>query len=461
MLPIRKFSARWNEDGGYRAVLRMALPLVFSTGAWSLQQFIDRVFLTWYSSDALAAAAPAGMANFTIFSLLIGIASYISTFVAQYYGANRPERIGRSVWQGLYFSFFATLLVAVIYPFSDELFRFMGHEPAVQAMEITYFRILLLGAPAVVISNVVSGFFSGLSRSWVIFWINSIATLINVVFDYLLIFGKAGLPQMGIDGAAWATVMSAVFSAVVFMALMARPQYARVYGTLRGWRFDPELFRRLLRFGTPNGLQVFLEVLAFTIFLAVAGKIGTAELAATTLAFNINSLAFTPMLGMMTAVSALVGQSLGRERPELAERLTWSALHICLAFFATLSLGYLLAPQLFLRPFLWKAQSASFLEISRVAVILLRFVAVYSLFDAMNMIFSAAIKGAGDTRYVAVTTIRLSWLVLVIPSAVAWRLFHASIYWLWAFVTLYVMALGLVFWRRFVHGPWREMRVIE
>jgi multidrug resistance protein, MATE family len=452
---------RWNDEGGYRAVLRMALPLIFSTGAWSLQQFIDRIFLSWYSPEALAAASPSGMANYTLFSLLIGISSYVSIFVAQYYGANRPERIGRSVWQGLYFSLIATVVAAALYPFCDDLFRAIGHEPVVQEMEIIYFRILLFGAPAVVISNVISGFFSGLGKTWIIFWVNAAATLINIVFDYLLIFGKYGFPEMGIAGAAWATVAAVAVSALAFLATMALPRYAHTYGTLRSWRFDPDLFRRLLRFGTPNGLQIFLEVLAFTIFIIIAGKISTAALAATTLAFNINTLAFTPMLGMMTAVSALVGQSLGRDRPELAERLTWSALHICLAFFATLSLGYVVAPRLFMAPFLWRADSAAFLEITRVSAILLRFVALYSLFDAMNMIFSAAIKGAGDTRYVAITTIRLSWLLVVLPSLVLWYFFHASIYWLWAFFTLYVMGLGLSFLSRFIHGPWREMRVIE
>jgi len=134
----QKINARWNDEGGYRAVMHMALPLIFSTGAWTVQAFIDRVFLTWYSPQALAAAAPSGMANFTLFSLLIGIASYVNTFVAQYHGAGRPERIGRSVWQGIYFSFFAVLIALLIWPLSDDLFRLFGHAPDVQEMEVVY-----------------------------------------------------------------------------------------------------------------------------------------------------------------------------------------------------------------------------------------------------------------------------------------------------------------------------------
>jgi len=461
MRPLANLSARWNDEGGYRAVMRIALPLIFSTGAWSLQTFIDRIFLTWYSPAALAAASPSGMANFTLFSLLIGIASYVNTFVAQYHGAGRPERIGRSVWQGIYFGFFAVVLVLVMWPLADDLFHLFGHAPDVEEMEIVYFRILLLGAPAVVVSNALSGFFSGLGRTWIIFWINLIATLINVVFDYLLIFGKAGFPRMGIAGAAWATVAAGLFPALAFLVLFFLPRYTRTYGTLSGWRFDPGLFRRLLRFGAPSGLQVFLEVLAFTIFLIIAGKIGTTELAATTLAFNINSLAFTPMLGMMTAVSALVGQALGGNRPALAEKYTWSALHICMLFYVGLSIGYVLLPHVVLWPFFRNARSADLLAISCLCVVLLRFVALYSLFDAMNMIFSAAIKGAGDTRYVAVTTIRLSWLIMVVPSLLWWYFLPPSIHALWVFVTLYVVGLGLFFYRRFLHGAWREMRVIE
>lgn len=89
---------RWRSAGGYREVLAMAVPLVLSTGAWSVQHFVDRMFLTWHSPEAIAA----GMLNFTVVSLFMGTAGYVSAFAAQYFGAGRHDRVGPVMWQGIW-----------------------------------------------------------------------------------------------------------------------------------------------------------------------------------------------------------------------------------------------------------------------------------------------------------------------------------------------------------------------
>lgn len=458
LLEIQK---RWSEENGYRVVLKMAVPLILSTGAWAIQQFIDRIFLTWYSPEAIAAALPAGISNFTLFSLLIGTASYVNTFVAQYYGAKRPDRIGLVVWQGIFLTLPAIVLCVLVAPWAEDFFRLMGHDAKVQEQEIIYFRILLYGAPAVVITNAVSGLFSGIGKPWTIVLVDGIATLVNIVLDYILIFGKFGFPEMGIAGAGWATVAGMSVGAGLFLFIMLMPAIRKKFHTARGCRFNETLFRRLVYYGLPSGLQIFLEVSAFTLFIMIIGKVGVDELAATNVAFNINSLAFVPMLGMMTTISTLVGQRLGGDRPDAAERITWSAFHLCFGFFSVLSIGYFFFPQLFLLPYRLGQDPAQARSMELLLPPLLRFVAIYCLFDAMNMTFSAALKGAGDTRFVARTTIKLSWLLMVIPSLVGWYLFHCGLHWLWTFVTLYVTALGLTFFWRFRRGWWRDMRVIE
>jgi multidrug resistance protein, MATE family len=458
---LERWRRRWRDKNGYRVVLRMAVPLVLSTGAWAIQQFIDRIFLSWYSREAVAAALPSGIANFTLFCLFIGTASYVNTFVAQYHGAGRHERVGAIMWQGIYLTVPALLISFAIAPLTPYLFHLMGHEAAVQQQEAIYFRILLFGAPAVVITNAISGVFSGLGRPWIIVLVDAIATLINIVFDYLLIFGKWGFPEMGIAGAAWATVLGMSVAAILFLLLVMRTELRRNFRTWAGRRFNAQLFRRLLHFGLPSGLQIFLEVSAFTVFIMIIGKVGITELAASNIAFNINSLAFVPMFGMMTTISTLVGQRLGRDCPLDAERCTWSAFHLCISFFSVLCIGYFFFPQFFLWPYRISPTAEQGREMTALLPVLLRFVAVYSVFDAMNMSFSAALKGAGDTRFVARTTIQLSWLLMVFPTLIGWYVFSCSIYWLWTFITLYVTGLGIVFWRRFLKGPWREMRVIE
>jgi MATE family, multidrug efflux pump len=461
-MPVfRSLKTRWQEESGYREVLRIAFPLILSTGSWTIQHFIDRVFLTWYSREAIAASMPASMVSWTVTSLFVGTASYINTFVAQYYGAKRFDRIGASVWQGIYLAIIATPIMFIFYPFSDGLFKLAGHHGTVQELETVYFKMLLFGSPFAIIANSISGFFSGRGKTWVVMWTNAAGMVSNIVLDYLLIFGNLGFPEMGIQGAGIATVIATVITAGLFFVFLARPSMNAEFYTIKNWGFDRELFRRLLRYGLPSGLQFVLEILAFTIFIMMVGKIGTRELAASNIAFNINMLAFLPMFGMTLAVSALVGQRLGENRPDSAEKTTWSAFHIGFFYFGILALSYVLTPHLYLFPFTLQSNPEDFQPIARLTIVLLRFVAIYCLFDAANMIFSGALKGAGDTRFVAGASIGLSWVLMIIPCLISIHFFEVGINWLWFFVTLYVCGLGLMLFLRFKRGIWKSMRVIE
>lgn len=459
-----RFKNRWNGESGYRQVLIIAIPLILSTGSWSVQQFVDRIFLTWYSPEAVAAAMPAGLLNFTLMSLFIGIAGYVSTFAAQYYGAGQYERIGPAIWQGIYVSLIGGLVLIATIPFAGPFFRFVGHAPEVQKYEAIYFQILCLGGFANIAASAMSGFFSGRGKTWPVMWANVLGTLVNIIADYLLIFGNFGFPQWGVAGAAIATLLAPITCMVVYIILFTRPQYNHRYHLLKGWRFEKELFMRLMKFGVPSGVQFFLDVAGFTTFLLMVGKIdpnNVSILAATNLAFGVNTLAFMPMIGIGIAVSVLVGQHLGQDRSDLAEKSTYSGFHLTFAYMVFIALLYVLIPNVFLDPFAKNAKPEEFARIRPLAVTLLKFVAVYSIFDTMNIIFASAIKGAGDTKYVMYMIVVVSLSVLVIPSYIALVLFNGSIYVAWTIVSLYVIILGFSFLRRFLGGKWKSMRVIE
>jgi len=461
LVAITSLKQRWTQPAGYREVLQVAFPLILSTGSWSVQLFVDRMFLTWYSPNAIAAALPAGMTNWTLLSFFMGTAIYVSTFVAQYFGAGQKERIGASVWQGIYLAPLSMVFVAPFYPLADSIFALFGHAAEVQKLETSYFRILLYSIPMVVVANATSSFFSGLGKTKVVMWVNFLGLAVNLVLDYIFIFGKLGLPAMGIEGAGWATTISVTITAITFFILMIRPKWQNLYNTLAAWRFDRELFLRLLRFGSLSGFQFLIELLAFTAFISMVGSFGTTELAASNIAFNINSLAFMPMYGLSIAVSILVGQRLGENNTDLAERAAWSGFHLGFAFFAFLAALYMFVPELFLWPFKQGDIHKLSVEIEHLTIALLRFVAIYSLFDAGNMIFAGAIKGAGDTKFIALSYLALSWALLIIPSTLYLYFYKQSIYWLWFFVVVYIAALCFLFLWRFMQGKWKDMRVIE
>ena len=211
---------RWKSEGGYREVLVVAIPLILSTATWSVQHFVDRMFLTWYSSEAIAAAMPAGMLNFSMVSIFMGTAGYVTTFVAQYYGARQFHRIGPALWQGVYVSLLGGLVIVCAIPFAEPVFSLVGHSPLVQQNEVAYFQILCLGGGAYSASYALSGFFSGRGKTWPVLWVNAATTVVNLVLDYALIFGHWGFPELGIRGAGIATVVAGVFSLLMFFVLL-------------------------------------------------------------------------------------------------------------------------------------------------------------------------------------------------------------------------------------------------
>ena len=449
------------NPGGYRDVLRIALPLALSTSSWALLHVTDRMFLSWYSLDAVAAALPGGMTNFCLVSLFLGTANYVNVFIAQYIGANTPHQVGRILWQGIYFSVLSGIVLLGGIPLAPHLFRLVGHEKAVMTMEIQYFRILCLGSGATILSSTLSCFFIGRGKTLVVVVVNLTVAGTNIVLDYAWIFGHWGFPRLGIRGAAYATVVATALGLTLYMSLVFRSRFGERYATASGWKPSFRLFRRLMRFGLPNGMQFLLEMIGFALFVLLVGKISSEALAATNITFNINSLAFTPMLGFAFAVTTLVGQYLGANRPEVAARCANSAFRMTCLYVAVFCLIYMFAPGIFVGLYGGKDNPGQFEAVRKTVALLLKFVAVYSVFDMLNIIYSHAIKGAGDTRFVMWVSVGLSWPLLVVPTYLVCEVFQASVFFAWGFMTLYVIVLGITFYLRFRGGKWKTMRVIE
>jgi MATE family multidrug resistance protein len=363
------------------------------------------------------------------------------------------------MWQALYFSIAAGLAFLGLIPLGGWLVALGGHADQLQHLEVVYFRCLCLSALPMLVLAAVSSFFAGRGDSRTVLGINVVGLAVNGLAAYPWINGRWGFPAWGIAGAGAATLLGTSTSALVALALFFRRRFRSSHRTLAGWRFDPALLRRLLRFGLPNGIFAFLDGLGFTVFLQLIGRQGELELAATSIAFTINLLAVLPIFGLGQSVEVLVGQRLGADQPDLAERTTWTALRLGLVFNGMIALLYALAPLALAEPFHSQSEPAAWELIRGRMPVLLRFMALYTLFDTANLTVSFALRGAGDTRFVTWVAVGLSWPVLVFPAWLAWY-FGLGLYVAWAFLSLYVMSLATVFLLRFRQGKWRSMRVI-
>lgn len=441
-------------------LLKIAAPLIVSNLFFTIQILLDRVMLSKYDTDAMAAAGAAAMVCYPLIGFLQNTVGFATTFVAQYVGARRPEKVGPIVNQAILLGLATGGVLVALAGFVPELIGLVGHEIRLQYLEATYGYWMAVAALPLVVTAAVVSFFAGRGETVKVVAINAAGTVVNGVLGYGLIFGRMGLPTMGINGAGLALAVGCGASAVMALGLYWQPRYDIVYHTLRGLAFEPRLCRRLLRYGVPNGLGWAMDMIVWTLFTVFIGWLGAGPLAATMLVFNINASFLIPMLGIAQAVSVLVGQRLGENRPDLAERITW--IGYILAASVMTSLGIMVAcfPNGLLAVFEAQSASETWAETARLVPTLLVFVAVYTFFDSTQIVLSFALRGAGDTLFVTVFMLIVGFGLVVFPAAyVCWN--GWSLYWVWGIATTYLAVLAVGFFLRFRHGRWRMMRVIE
>lgn len=440
-------------------LLQIALPLIISTGFFSLQLFIDRTLLFAYSSDSAAAAMSAGTAFWTMICFPTGLIGYVYVFVAQYYGAKREERIGVAVWQAFWLTLCITPFFVIGWWLMPKLFIFSEHPENIISLETSYFRWMILAAPSTVLTAAMAGFFSGLGKTTVVMATDILCTLINVVLSIVLVFGIGPFPEMGIDGAALATVISSWVHIPILGIAMFRPKNISQYGLL-SWGWDRELIWRMIRYGWPAGVQMLSEAGAFFIIMLKVGKLGELPAAATTLALGVNILAFVPMMGLSQALGVLVGQHLTEGKVELAVRTVRTCLLISAIYTTAFAFVYWFFPDQVLAIYSMTAKVEQFAMIEPLVKPLLVFIAIYCILDGFQIVFVGAIKGAGDTFYVLMGTMLTSAAAIAF-GIIGGQIWGESLNWWWIVITLWVIAMMIAFGIRYWLGYWKKMRVIE
>lgn len=445
----------------YGQVIRVSLPLVVSMGATTVMEFTDRVFLGNYSLEALAAALPASITSFLFTAFFMGVSGYANVFIAQYTGARDHRGVGASLWQGIYFSISGAVCMGLLSFAAAPLFSLAGHAPGVQVLEIRYFRILCLGTGFMLAGSTLSCFFSGRGLTRPVMVIHITGTLFNIPLDYALINGLWLFPELGITGAGIATVASWALVAILLALLVFTKANNRQFHVWRARRFDPVLFARLMKYGLPGGVHFFLDILAFTFFILMVGRLGQHELAVTNAVISINSLAYMPVFGFSMGVSTLVGQAMGAKNVNGAIQAAFATLRIALFYVGSLALVFVLVPDPLIRLFISEdTPPDQAMDVMALGRHLLWFVSAYLLFDSLWAILVGVLKGAGDTAFVMKSMAIGCGLLLFLPVWVGIEFLGQGLYFAWACITLYLVIMSAVTWVRFRSNVWKTIRMI-
>jgi MATE family multidrug resistance protein len=338
-------------------------------------------------------------------------------------------------------------------------FFLAGHGPRQVQLEFSYFRILMGGSLLFLVQGVLTGYFVGVGRTRVVMTASVLGILVNVPLTWILTFGHLGAPRMGIEGAALGTLGGAFFIVAILGASYFRsPAYRENRGRGR-WRPRRDLMVRLLRYGTPVGVELFVNVFAFNVFVLLMQSYGASVAAAVTITFNWDLVAFIPMLGVGAAVTSLAGQRVGagdipgaRRAAYLGLRIAWTWAGLMMVVFVAGAPGLV---HVFSRGF--GAGDESILPLART---LLRLAALYTMADATQVVFSGALRGAGDTKWVMIISGILHW-VMAIGAFVFIRVLAVPPVGVWLLFIGFVVSMSAAMLIRYRRGAWERMRLVE
>lgn len=435
-----------NDSGSLREVAQIAWPIVVSMLSFTTMGVVDTLVVGWLGVTELAAVGLATTAVFFINGFFLGTLHGVKVVAAQATGARDVQRAIVAGWQGAFLAVPMGFLVIALAGFDEPLFRLMGGPPHVQEVAREYFAVRVLASPVWYVMLALSDYFQGTGDTRTPMKVNLLVNGINVVGDFVLVFGAGPIPALGVAGAAWSTVLACAVGVVVMVWLFVR----RV-----GWtpRLEPGVAREILVVGVPMGVRYVLDIGGFTVFTAVVARVGEAELAANQVAMKVISLSFLPGYGVSEAATVIVGQHVGAKNLLAARRAFRSALTISVTLMGACGVVFWMWPETLLRAFNEDP------EVIAIGTQLLFLAAIFQVFDAVAMTAAGALNGTGDTRYTMMVSLTGSWLVLVPLSwlfgvHMGWGAFGA-----WLALTIEIALLSVVLIHRWRSGAWPGARI--
>ena len=439
-------------------LLRLAVPMVVSQGTFAVMIFTDRYFMSQIDPVHMAAALGGGVASFFSFCFFIGLFSYANALTAQYLGAGQPKKCPKVVTQGLIMTVMSAPILTLITFLVAGIFDGMGHEPEQVALERTYYLILMGGVLATLAKTCISSYFAGIGRTRVVMICDLFGLFINIPLCYVMVFGKLGIPALGIVGAGVSTVISTVLALALFIAFYLARQHRRTFGVMNSFVVDTRILRRFWRLGFPSGLELFLNVAAFNLFLLMFQSYGITEAASAAIVFNWDVLSFIPMIGLNVGIISLIGRFVGARDMARTNEVITAAFVVSLVYSAVLAFAYITfrfpLVEVFAPP------SGDFSAIRQLAAFMMIGLSSYVMADAVILVSGGVLRGAGDTRWLMIASVSLHWAMLVAQFFII-RVFKLGprISWL-AFVTM-ILAIAVVYAWRLYGGRWRDPDVLD
>ena len=436
------------------AVNQLAWPIILENLFQTALGTVSMLMVSQLGAAAIAGIGTATQLLFVVQAAFGAVTTGTTVLVARFTGAREPHNANDVVRQSLLVGTLLSILFGFLgVTLSEWFIQLMGAEPEVVAAGGVYLRITMAASFFLITMFTISGALRGAGDSRTPMVVSGAINVINVGLSYVLIFGKLGLPAMGIAGAGWAVTISRAIGTLLLLRFLVKGDSVVSIRGRRGWAPDLTLMWRMMRLGLPSMGEQLLMSGGMLIYGIISISLGTTIYAAQRITFQAMSLAFQPGMGYALAATAIVGQYLGAKRPELAERATTHCLRMAAVLMTTVGVIMAILGGPIMRLFTDDAQMIA------IGAQALWVIAAAWPTMAVAQVMAGSLRGAGDTRFPMYTTFLGIWLMRVPLGYLFGPVLGWGLSGIYIANVLDSAARGLAGWLRYRTGGWRDIEV--
>ena len=370
-----------------RRIIDLGWPVLVAQLATMANSVIDTVMAGHYSARALATVGLGSSIYFSIFIALMGILIALSPITAQHFGAGRHDAITHDVRQGLWMALMLSAIGVVLLGFPDPFLTLSGMRPEIAQDVRAYLRALMWAAPAMLAFRVFASFSTAVSQPRAVMVIQLAGLALKIPLNWVLMYGKFGVPELGGIGCAWALAIEAwlMLGATLFW-LRVGPGLARYQVFARIETIDWRAQWQIVKLGLPIGMSFLIDVTSYTFMALFIARLGEAHSAAQQIAANIGALAYMVPLAIANAAAVVTGQLIGAGEPARARAAGWTGIGLCAIAALGTGLGIFLLHGSITRAYTIDAQ------VALLAAPLAMLVALFHVFDAINAVAANVVR---------------------------------------------------------------------
>lgn len=443
------------DRASIRRVITATFPIAITMMSQTIMSATDTLFMGWIGRVEQGAVGVAGTLLWTFCSVVCGSLTAITTFVSQGIGAGRGERVGGWIWVGIFISIVGSIVTYLIFLTTPFILGYIIKIPAqIIKSALSYMEIRMYGIFFILLNFTYSSFLRGVEDMKTPMWITIVVNIINVIGNYFLVLGKWGCPKLGIEGAAYASVIATIIATILYIYTV---MFKQGYKRYNPWKLPESLLKKgieVIKIGLPIGGNWFLEMVSWTIFTTIVASFGEIEAASHNIAFQWVNLSFLPGVAISVAATTLIGKEVGAENREGAFKIGRLSIILGILWMGTMGLIFFFFGKTLMSIF---TKDEGVIELGEK---LLKIAALFQLFDALTTVISGVLRGAGDTRFPFIVTVISSWIIFTPSVIVFGKFFNYGAVGSWFGALLHLAITGIILTYRFLNGKWYHIGVV-